>query len=243
MRALKMDDSLAAAHATLGFIYFYYEWNGTASSEEFRRALADNPDYAIAHSWYGESLAAKGQYAEAIAEAERAIQDDPLSLIIGSNAGWTLALAGHYAQSVEMLKKTIELDPDFPRTHFRLGQVYESQGQYAPAIAEFEKAAHLSGEDPYYEGSLGHAYGAAGNSNAARAVVQKLQARIHEQYVPPYAIALVYAGLDDKDEAFVWLQRAAEDRSTSMVFLRTDPELANLRADPRFAQLTGVVNF
>jgi len=243
MRALKMDDSMAAAHATLGFIYFYYEWNGTAASEEFRRALAGNPDYAMAHSWYGESLAAKGQYSEAIAEAQRAIQDDPLSLIIGSNAGWTLALAGLYPQSVEMLKKTIELDPDFPRTHFRLGQVYESQGQYAQAVAEFEKAAHLSGGDPYYEGSLGHAYGASGNSTAARAVVQKLQARIHDQYVPPYAIALVYAGLGDRNQAFVWLHKAVEDRSTSTVFVRSDPELSRLRSDPRFAQLTRVVNF
>lgn len=243
MRALKMDDSLAAAHATLGFIYFYYEWNGTASSDEFRRAFADNPDYAMAHSWYGESLAAKGQYSEAIAEAGRAIEDDPLSLIIGSNAGWTLALAGHYDRSVEMLKKAIELDPDFPRTHFRLGQVYESRGRYAQAIAEFEKAAHLSGGDPYYEGSLGHAYGASGKSLQARGVLQSLQQRFHQQYVPPYAIALVYAGLGDKDQAFVWLQKAVEDRSTSMVFLRTDPELASLRSDPRFAQLTRVVNF
>jgi len=243
MRALKMDDSLAAAHATLGFIYFYYEWNGTAAGEEFRRALADNPDYAMAHSWYGESLAAKGQYPEAIADAERAIQDDPLSLIIGSNAGWTLALAGHYAESVETLKKTIELDPDFPRTHFRLGQVYESQGQYAQAIAEFEKAATLSGGDPYYEGSLGHAYGASGNVLQARGVLQKLQQKFDGQYVPPYAIALIYAGLGDKDKAFAWLQKAVEDRSTSMVFLRTDPELASLRSDPRFARLSRVVNF
>ena len=243
MRALKMDDSLAAAHATLGFIYFYYEWNGAASSEEFRRALADNPDYAMAHSWYGESLAAKGQYREAITEAERAIQDDPLSLIIGSNAGWTLALAGHYAESVETLKKTIELDPSFPRAHFRLGQVYESQGQYAQAIAEFERAAHLSGGDPYYEGSLGHAYGTSGNSLQARGVLQSLQEKFHRQYVPPYAIALIYAGLGDKDQAFVWLQKAVEDRSTSMVFLPTDPELASLRSDPRFAQLSHAVSF
>jgi DNA-binding winged helix-turn-helix (wHTH) protein/TolB-like protein/Flp pilus assembly protein TadD len=242
-RALQMDDSLAAAHATLGFIYFYYEWNVSASGDEFHRALAENPDYAMAHSWYGESLAATGRYSEAIAEAQRAIQDDPLSLIVGSNAGWTFALAGHYDQSVEILKKTIEIDPNFPRTHFRLGQVYEEQGQYPMAILEFEKAVHLSGGDPYYEGSLGHAYGVAGNSNEARSVLQKLQARVGQQYLPPYAIGLVYAGLGDKDQAFRWLQKAVEDRSTSMVFLRTDPELASLRSDSRFAQLSRLVNF
>ncbi len=242
-RALQMDDSLAAAHATLGFIYFYYDWNLTASENEFRRALAENPHYAMAHSWYAESLAAKGEYSEAVVEAQRALQDDPLSLIVGSNAGWTFALAGQYDQSVETLKKAIEIEPNFPRTHFRLGEVYEQRGQYAMAIPEFEQAVHLSGGDPYYEGSLGHAYGASGSSNQARSVLQNLQARVGQQYVPPYAIGLVYAGLGEKDQAFRWLQKAVEDRSTSMVFLRSDPELAGLRADPRFAQLLRLVNF
>ncbi len=243
IRALQMDDSLAAAHATLGFIYFYYEWNPAASSKEFLRAFAENPDYAMAHSWYGESLAATGQYPQAMAEARRAMQDDPLSLIIGSNAGWTFALAHHYDQAVDTLKKTIDIDPNFPRTHFRLGQVYEMRGQYAIAIPEFEKAVQLSGGDPYYAGSLGHAYAASGNARQARAVLQNLQSRVRRQYVPAYAIALIYAGLGDKDQAFRWLQSAVGDRSTSMVFLRGDPELANLRSDPRFAQLSHALNF
>jgi tetratricopeptide (TPR) repeat protein len=242
-RALAMDDNLAAGHATLGFIYFYYDWNVSASGDEFRRALAENPHYAMAHSWYAESLAAEGRYSEAIAEAQRALQDDPLSLIVGSNAGWTFALAGRYDQAVETLKKSIEIDPNFPRTHFRLGEVYEQRSQYAMAIPEFEKAVNLSGGDPYYEGSLGHAYGASGNWDQARRVLQKLHTPVANQYVPPYAIGLVYIGLGDKDQAFLWLRKAAEDRSTSMVFLRSDPELTSLHSDPRFAQLSQLVNF
>jgi len=242
-RALQMDESLAAAHATLGFIYFYYEWNPAASRKEFVRAFAENPDYAMAHSWYGESLAAAGEYPQAIAEAQRAMQDDPLSLIIGSNAGWTFALAHHYDQAVDTLEKTIDIDPNFPRTHFRLGQVYELRGQFALAIREFENAVRLSGSDPYYEGSLGHAYAASGKTSQARAVLQDLHSRVRRQYVPPYAFALIYAGLGDKDQAFRWLQSAVEDRSTSLVFLRSDPELINLRSDPRFAQLSRALNF
>ena len=242
-RALQMDDSLAAAHATLGFIYFYYEWNHAASGKEFLRAFAENPDYAMAHSWYGESLAAIGQYPQAMAEARRAMQDDPLSLIIGSNAGWTFALAHHYDQAVNTLKKAIDIDPNFPRTHFRLGQVYEMRGQYALAIPEFENAVRLSGGDPYYAGSLGHAYAASGDTSQARAVLQNLQSRVSRQYVPPYAIALIYAGLGDKDQTFRWLTSAVQDRSTSMVFLRSDPEMANLRSDPRFVQLSRALNF
>lgn len=242
-RALQMDDSLATAHATLGFINFYYDWNVSVADNEFRRALEENPHYAMAHSWYGESLAAKGRYSEAVVEAQRALQDDPLSMIVSSNAGWTFALAGQYDRSIETLKKAIEIDPAFPRTHFRLAEVYEQRGQYGLAIPEFEQAVLLSGGDPYYEGSLGHAYGASGNSDQALDLLQNLQARPARQYVPPYAIALVYAGLGEKDQAFRWLQKAVEDRSTPMVFFRSDPELAGLRSDPRFAPLAQLVNF
>jgi tetratricopeptide (TPR) repeat protein len=242
-RALQMDDSLAAAHATLGFIYFYYGWNPSACADEFRSALEENPHYAMAHSWYAESLAAQGKYAEAVGEAQRALRDDPVSMIVGSNAGWTYALAGQYDQALETLQKAIEIDPNFPRTHFRLGQIYEQRGQYAAAIHEFEEAVRLEGDDPYYEGSLGHAYGASGAASKARAIVDKLQERSARQYVPPYSIALVYAGLGERDQAFRWLQKAVEDRSTSMVFLRTDPELGGLRSDPRFVEISRLVNF
>jgi DNA-binding winged helix-turn-helix (wHTH) protein/TolB-like protein/lipoprotein NlpI len=243
MRALQMDDGLAAAHATLGFINFYYDWNALVANNEFRRALEENPHYAMAHSWYGESLAAKGDYSEALAEAQTALQDDPLSMIVSSNAGWTFALAGQYDRAVEILKKAIDIDPAFPRTHFRLAELYEQRGQYALAIPEFEQAVQLSAGDPYYEGSLGHAYGASGNFAQARRVLQSLQSRAADQYVPPYAIALIHAGLGEKDQAFQWLQKAVGDRSTPMVFLRSDPELAGLRSDPRFALLTQLVNF
>lgn len=242
-RALQMDNTLAAAHATLGFIYFYYEWNPSSSADEFQRALTENPHYAMAHSWYAESLAARGQYSEAAAEAQRALEDDPLSMIIGSNAGWTYALAGQYDQAVETLKKAMEIDPSFPRTHFRLGQVYEQRGEYALAIPEFEQAVRLAKDDPYYEGSLGHGYGASGNLPKARMVLDKLQARARRQYVPPYAIAVVYSGMGDREEAFHWLQKALEDRSTSMVFLRSDPEFSALRSDPRFSQISKTVAF
>jgi DNA-binding winged helix-turn-helix (wHTH) protein/TolB-like protein/Flp pilus assembly protein TadD len=242
-RALEMDDGLAEAHATLGFINFYYDWNGVDAGNEFRRALADNPNYAMAHSWYGESLAAMGRFPEAVAEAERALEDDPLSLIIGSNAGWTLSLAGNADQAIEILKKAIEIDPTFPRTHYRLGRAYEQKKSYELAISELEQAVSLSGGDSCYRGSLGHAYAISGKTDQARKVLQELEGRSAQQYVPAYAIALVYAGLGENDHSINWLQRAYEDRSTSMVFLKLDPEVGNLHSDPRFEQLSRRINF
>jgi len=241
-RALEMDDGLAEAHATLGFIHFYYDWDAADAANEFRRALADNPNYAMAHSWYGEALAAMGRYPEAVAEAHRALEDDPLSLIVGSNAGWTLCLAGNEDQGIQILKKTIEIDPGFPRTHFRLGRAYEQKQMYELAISELEKAVSLSGGDPYYKGSLGHVYAMSRNAIQARKVLQDLRDRSRRQYIPAYAIALVYAGLGDNDPAIRWLEKAYEDRSTAMVFLESDPELSSLRSDPRFELLSQHIN-
>ena len=243
-RALEMDDGLAAAHASLGFIHFYYDWNGADATNEFHRALADNPNYAMAHSWYGESLAAMGQYPEAVVEAQRALEDDPLSLIIGSNAGWTFSLAGKGDQAISVLKKAIEIDPSFPRTHFRLGRAYEQKKSYDLAISELQQAVTLSGGDTCYKGSLGHAYAVSGNTEQARKIQQDLEAGSRgRDYVPAYAIALIYAGLGDNDHALSWLQKAYEDRSTAMAFLKLDPEFAGLHSDPRFEQLSRRVGF
>ncbi len=241
-RALEMDDGLAEAHATLGFINFYFDWDPVAANNEFHRALASNPNYAMAHSWYGENLVAMGRYPEAVAEAQRALEDDPLSLIIGSNAGWTLSLAGQGDRAIEILKKAIEIDPTFPRAHYRLGRAYEQKKLYAMAISELEQAVSLSGGDACYEGSLGHVYAISGNTKQAREVLQDLEGRT-AKYVPAYAIALVHAGLGENDQAMTWLQKAYEDKSTSMVFLKEDPELNGLHTDPRFQQLSQRVNF
>jgi len=242
-RALEMDDGLAEAHASMGFIYFYYDWNAAEAVKEFQRSLAENPNYALAHSWYGENLAAMGRFQEASIEAQHAMEDDPLSLIIGSNAGWTYSLAGKGDQAIEILKKAIEIDPSFPRTHFRLGRAYEQKKSYDLAISELQQAVNLSPGDACYKGSLGHAYAVSGHGIEAHKVLQDLEGRLGQTYVPAYAIALVYAGLGENDRSIGWLERAFDDRSTSIAFLKLDPELSGLHSYPRFEQLARHINF
>jgi hypothetical protein len=106
-----------------------------------------------------------------------------------------------------------------------------------------QQAVTLSGGDACYEGSLGHAYAISEKPDQARQVLQDLEGRARQAYVPAYAIALVYAGLGDRDHALTWLQKAYEDRSTSIAFLKLDPELSNLHSDPRFEQLSRRVDF
>jgi tetratricopeptide (TPR) repeat protein len=153
---------------------------------------------------------------------------------VNSNAGWTLSLAGQPEAAIEILKKAIEMDPDFPRSHFRLGIVYESRGLNDQAIAEFQKAVQLSNSNPYYEASLGHADAVVGRSAEARQILNILKARSIHEYIPAYAIALVYSGLNNRDDALLWLAKTAADHSTSMAFAKVDPSLRNLRSIPDF---------
>lgn len=242
-KALSMNNGLADAHATLGLIHFYYDWDGPAAENEFRRALDINPNCAMAHSWNSEALAAMGRFPEAVEESKRAINNDPLSLIVNSNAGWTYFLAGHADQADQTLHKAIELDPAFPRTHFRLGIVYQAANQLPQAIDEFRRAVELSNGNAYYEASLANAYASAGQVAYAKKVLDSLNTRARNEYVPAFGFALVYAGLDDRDNAFEWMRKATADHSTSMVFARVDPLLAGLRSDARFAAVAQSLKF
>jgi tetratricopeptide (TPR) repeat protein len=121
--------------------------------------------------------------------------------------------------------------------------VYEQGGMPDKAIAEFEEAVRLSGDDSYYEGALGHAYGMAGKAKEARKILEILKKRARTQYVPAYAVALVYAGLHERDGAFEWLEKAYRDRSASMALMNVDPALESLHSDARFQELVRRVNF
>jgi DNA-binding winged helix-turn-helix (wHTH) protein/TolB-like protein/tetratricopeptide (TPR) repeat protein len=247
-KALEMDPQLADAHATLGFIAFYYDWDGLAAENEFRRALLDDPNYALAHTWYAETLAAMGRFDEALAEAQRAEAVDPLSLTIGTNIGLISYLAGRNDHAIEALRKAIDIDPNFPRAHFRLGNAYRQKGLYQLALAEYQKAMQLSGGgqengDQYYEASVGEAYGILGDKVEARKVLDHLIARSKTRYVPAYAIAMIYMGLAEREHVFEWLQKAYEERSTSMAYLKVDPALDAFRSDPRFLAFARSIRF
>jgi DNA-binding winged helix-turn-helix (wHTH) protein/TolB-like protein/Tfp pilus assembly protein PilF len=243
IQALKLDSALVEAHATLGFIHFYYDWDGAAAEKEFATALQENPNYAMAHSWRGFNLAVMGRFSEAITEAKLAQAADPLSAIVGTNAAWVCFLAQHSDQAIEILNKVIEIDPNFPRAHFRLGNIYEHEGHYDRAIAEYEKAVALSGGDTYYQASLGHAFAMTGMVAEAEKSLHQLQELSARRYVPPYAIALIYLGMGNKNHGLEWLEKASADRSTSMAYLRVDPTLNGLRSEPRFASLIQQTNF
>ncbi len=236
-RALQLDDTLAEAHTALADVKTDYDWDWPGAEREFRRAIELNPGYATAHQWYGELLSEVGRHEEALAEIKRAQELDPLSLIINTVVGSILSRAGQPELAIGQLRKTLEIDPNFARAHFTLGNAYVRKRMFAEAIVEFQSARTLSRSGTDYIGALGHAYARAGKTAEARKVIDELKEQSKRRYVSWYNIAYVYAGLDEKDQAFACLQKAYEQHDARLVLLKVEPLFDPLRSDPRFQDL------
>jgi TolB-like protein/DNA-binding winged helix-turn-helix (wHTH) protein/cytochrome c-type biogenesis protein CcmH/NrfG len=242
-KALQIDPSLAEARSSLAYARLYYDWDWKAAEEEFQRAIALNPNYAIAHHWYSVLLTARGRHEEALSEIRRAHELDPLSVPISTDMGFELYYARHYDEAITQLRSVLQTSPKFPLAHLWLGRAYEQKGMYPEAIIEFEEAGTALKDWPVIIAAAGHAYGRWGHKSEATAAMQRMNELTKDEYVTPYGVALIYAGLDDKDQAMNWLQNAYEDRSHWLVWLNLDPRFDNVRSDPRFQELLQRMKF
>jgi len=236
-KALQLDDTLAEAHASLATVHWWFDWDWRAAEIEFKRAIQLNPNDARAHQFYGWFLLTLGQYDAGIAENKRAQQLDPLSVETNALLGQTLCFARRYDEAIQQLRSTIDMDANYWLAHSVLGRSYEQQGKLTEAIAEFQRAFELEKDVPENYAMLAHGYALAGRTSEAGKLLEQMQEMSTRRHVPPYNIAVVYAGLGDKNQAFAWLERAYADRSFYLTWLKYDPQLDSLRSDPRFADL------
>ena len=237
LRALEIDDTLAEPHVSLAHVKYYFDYDWAAAEREYRRAIDLDPNYPTAHQWYAIYLMSAGRFDEAVRESRRAQELDPLSLPINMTLGWVFLNARQYDQSVEQLSKTLEMDPNFLLARHRLGLVYEQQGKYGEAIAEFDQVVNLSPGKPLGIAARARAYALSGKRVEAQKGLAELQELLKHRYVSPASIALVYAALGDKDQAFAWLDKADKERDANMARLKVDPRFDTLRSDPRFVDL------
>ena len=242
-KALQIDSSLAEARASLAYVKLYYDWDWRGAEEEFKRAIAVNPNYATAHHWYSVLLTARGRHDEALSEIGRAHELDPLSVPINSDIGFELYYARRYEEAISHLRSVLQTSPKFPLAHLWLGRAYEQKGMYPEAITEFEQAGTALKDWPVIIAAAGHAYGQWGHKSDATAALRRMNELTNEEYVTPYGIALIFAGLNDKEHAIHWLQNAYEDRSHWLVWLNLDPRFDNVRSDPRFQELLQRMKF
>ena len=257
LQALKLDDSLGEAHASLATIKANYDWDWGAAKAQYQRALELNPNLAHARHAYANYLAKVGQTDEAIAELEKARALDPLSLNVNVGLAKMYYLAGRYDEGLRQCIETLEIDPDFAPANGVAGMIRMKQGLYEEAIAEIKRLISFSsggyeldegderprkrvvfpGSDPEAVALLGHVYAVSGKVSAARKILNSLIGMSKARYVEPHAVALVYAGLGDKEGAFDWLEKAFKDRSTTLTYIKVWPEFDSLRPEPRYADL------
>jgi tetratricopeptide (TPR) repeat protein len=236
-RAIELDPNLAEAHASLAYYNLYHAWNWGEAEREFKRAIELNPNYAVAHDWYSYYLIAMGRADEAWKEVNLAHDLDPLSVGISTDIGFNYFYRHDYDGAISQLRQTLAVSPKFPLAHLWLGRAYQQKKMYAEALDEFNKTDEdLPGWVVTLAGT-GNAYGEWGRQAEAKKVLVHLDQLSLGKYVTPYGVALVYAGLDDKDEAFSWLNKAYEGRSHWLVWLNRDPRWDRLRSDPRFMEL------
>jgi serine/threonine protein kinase/tetratricopeptide (TPR) repeat protein len=235
-QALKLDDTLAEAHTSLAWAEYHdLDWAG--AEKEFKRAIELNASYATAHSWYGELLMAQGRSDRAQTEMARAVQLDSLSPMLNLALGYRFYYSRQYDQAIELCQKVLSLDANFVPAHLCLGRSYQQKPSMPEAIAEFRKALDISEGDTNELAALGQAYAVGHQESEARKILDQLRERSQQTYVQPMWLAVIHVALGEKDQAFDWMQKAFEDRSAWLVYLKVDPLFDPVRSDPRFTDL------
>ena len=177
-----------------------YDWDWSTAEKEFHRAIDLNPNYATAHEWYAELLAARGRESEALEEMKRARDADPLLVLMHTAVAETLYYSRHYDEVIAQCRQTLELDPNYALAHFHLGRAYLAKGMYPEAIAEYRKAEASLGETPAMVMAIGYAEAKAGNAASARKALDRLKELSRSRYAPALYSAALYTSLGDSKD-------------------------------------------
>ncbi len=237
LKALALDSSLAEAHATLADIRLHYDFDWKGAEDGFRRAIELNPNYSVAHHWYGVLLAISGRSAESEVELKHALQLDPVSLAVACDMSLHALYARNFDRAIEQGQKCLELDPSYHMGHVWLGRGYLEKGKYPEAIAEFKKATALQPANLLALSFIGNTYARSGQPALARKVIRELAALSRKRYVAPTLTAMIYAGLGENDRVFEWADRAVQEHDPLLTRLKIDPIVDPIRSDPRYPAL------
>jgi TolB-like protein/Tfp pilus assembly protein PilF len=235
LRALEIDDTLAEAYTSLGAVKAYYDWDWVGAKADFKHAIELNPYSSEVHRQYGWYLSDIGHHDDAILEAELARKLDPLSLNANNDLGMAYCFARKYDRAIEQLSKTLELEPRFFRCHLFLAASYIPMGMYEEALAELQKAEAAAEV-------MAYGFALTGKKAQAREMLaQAIGMRVRE--TSGVMVALCCDALNERDQAFVWLEKAYEDRQFHIQWLKSFPPLDPLHSDPRYQDLLRRLNF
>jgi tetratricopeptide (TPR) repeat protein len=238
LKALELDDTLAEAYASLGYIKEAYDWDWEGAERAYRRAIELNPSYATAHHWYAMYLSIPRRFEEAFAHIRRAEELDPSSRRVRNGKGWLYLWSGQFDRAIQQAQTMLELERDFGTAHYAMGLAYIGNGMYEEAIASHRRAIAQSGESTRSLVFLAHALGKAGQTTEARKIIADLTERARHNYVAGYLLAIAHIGVGNKEEALRWLELAFEQRAELGDLTRGGTFwLQPLHSDPRYQDL------
>jgi TolB-like protein/DNA-binding winged helix-turn-helix (wHTH) protein/Flp pilus assembly protein TadD len=236
-RAVQFGAELTEVQYALGHFHFILDWDWPAAENALRKAVAIDPNNALAYLFLGHVRSQSGDQVEARTMVRRARELDPLFSHTFALSSQVAFQARDYPSAMEFARQAIAINPEAWVGYLQLGQTLSELGKYDDAIAAFENAARYSGGNSKAIAYRAYVLAKTGRKDEARAVIAALQAKARERYVSPYAVAIIYAGLSEREAALQWLERAYAVRDVHLVFLPVDPRWDALRDDPRFQSL------
>ncbi|HEV8133480.1 MAG TPA: hypothetical protein VGP85_02335 [Pyrinomonadaceae bacterium] len=236
-KAIELDPTLAEPHTTLAFASWLLDWDKATAEKEFLRAIELNPNYPTAHHWYSRYLRGVGRSAEAFREIKRAEELDSLSLVIINNIAENYIDQGDLNSAAKQCQRMFDLDPNFWAAHQTQAIVLVKQDHLTEALSEAQKSSQFSTRSNASLALLGHIYGKLGRRSEAEAIIKELEKRYTDKEADGRDLVIVYTGLDDKDKAFAWLERAFADHSVFLAFLKLEPLMERLHSDARWNDL------
>jgi TolB-like protein/Tfp pilus assembly protein PilF len=244
LKAIELDDNLAEAHSSLGLVKVYYDYDLAGAEREYKRALELNPFFSLTHLRYGSLLMyANKHFDKAMAELKLALELDPLSLRIIVTIGTCLFLMGRNEEALAQYQKALDLEQTHYPADFCMGVVYARLGRYEEALAKFSKVRHMVKEAYLPLAFEGYVFAVSGRRREAIKIVKQLEEVAKHAYVTSYGIAIIYAGLGEKELALEWLEKTYEEHGDWMIWLNVAPEFDDLRTEPGFIDLIKRIGF
>jgi TolB-like protein/DNA-binding winged helix-turn-helix (wHTH) protein/Flp pilus assembly protein TadD len=236
-RAARVSPNVAETQRAVAYVKWCCEWDWPGAEADLRRAVALDPSSAHGHLTLGHALSQMGRHGEAQLSTRRARELDPLSAIMPALSSQVALQARDYRAALDHATQAIVLDPEFWIGHMARGQALEQLGEVESALEALTTAARFSGGNSKALSLRAYILAKTGRADEARAMLRTLEDVSKTKYVPPYAMALINAGLEQRDAVFVWLERAYDVRDMHLIFLPVDPKWDAYRSDPRFEAL------
>lgn len=235
-KAVALDEKSSEAHTALAMVKAQYQWDWAGTESHLKRAIELNPRMIDARDWYGWYLLWQGRNEDALQQIQEAQAIDPLSGSVGTDLGTWYYCQRQFEPAALEFQKLIGLYPTYRPAQIMLGWTRLQQGRFAEAIQGFEKARQLD-DSPADIAALGLGLAKAGKKTEALQLLSELQKRAAQEYVSPFDFATIYLGLNDRDQFFAWLEKAYQEHSNYLIYLKRDPMFDEVRADPRFGAM------